>query len=112
MNTATDSLETNSPKSGGGITIDSGSGSSAGGALSLGGTNAASIALGRSGITTTITGLATLAPSSAPALTINQYSTSAGATGEIRLMEGGASSTQYTGFKAPDGLSANLRCWP
>ena len=50
---------------------------------------------------------ATLTPTSAVALTINQYGTAAGETGEVRFMEGGASSTQYIGFKAPDSLTTN-----
>ena len=48
-----------------------------------------------------------ITPSTAAALTIDQYSTSAGATGELRFMEGAASSTQYVGFKAPDSLTTN-----
>jgi hypothetical protein len=41
------------------------------------------------------------------AIQINQFGTAAGETGELRFMEGGASSSQYTGFKAPDGLTTN-----
>jgi len=48
-----------------------------------------------------------ITPSTAAALTIDQYSTSAGATGELRFMEGAASSTQYSGFKAPDSLTTS-----
>src|SRR5690606_23829539 len=46
-------------------------------------------------------------PAGAAALTLNQYGTTAGQTAEIRFMEGGASSTQYVGFKAPDSLTSN-----
>ena len=46
-------------------------------------------------------------PSDAAALTIQQYGTGAGQTGELRFMEGAASSTQYVGFKAPDSLTTS-----
>ena len=58
------------------------------------------------GATPTFAGL-TLTPTTAAALTLNQFGTGAGQTGEARFMEGGASSTQYVGFKAPDSLTTS-----
>ncbi len=46
-------------------------------------------------------------PSTAAALRIDPYGTMAGNTGEIRFQELAANGTNYTGFKAPDSLTAN-----
>ena len=50
----------------------------------------------------------TIASSSAGALQINPFGTSAGNTGEFRLLELAANGTNYTGFKSPDSLGSNL----
>lgn len=41
------------------------------------------------------------------AITINQFNTGAGQTGELRFQEGGAAAAEYVGLKAPDSMSAN-----
>ncbi len=45
---------------------------------------------------------------STSALTLNPFGTSTGNTGELRLTELAAEGTNYTGFKSPDSLDANL----
>lgn len=42
------------------------------------------------------------------AIRVNPHGTSAGQTGEVRLAELVANGTNYTGFKPPDSLAANL----
>lgn len=44
----------------------------------------------------------------AEALVVNPHGTSSGNTGELRFLELAANGTNYTGFKSPDSLSANL----
>ncbi len=66
---------TGTTTTGGGVTIDSGSGTTAGGAVAIGGSNAASVALGRTGITTQVNGTAQLGGSAGSGALINNGST-------------------------------------
>jgi hypothetical protein len=58
--------------------------------------------------TTAPTSLLTLEASTAAALQINPFGTSAGQTGEMRFLELAANGVNYTGFKAPDSLAGNV----
>jgi hypothetical protein len=58
--------------------------------------------------TTSPTSLLTLQSTGAGTLQINPYGTDTGQTGELRFLELAAGGTNYTGFKAPDSLNANL----
>ncbi len=49
-----------------------------------------------------------ITPTTAAALQIDPFGTSAGNTGELRFQELAANGTTYTGFKAPDALAANV----
>ncbi len=57
---------------------------------------------------TTINGTTTITPTSPTALEINPYGTGAGQASELQFKEGGATSTQYVGFKAPDSLTTSV----
>gem|GEM_PF-3257421 len=50
----------------------------------------------------------TIESPTAASVQINPFGTSAGATGELRLLELKANGTNYTGFKSPDSLASDL----
>ncbi len=49
-----------------------------------------------------------ITPASANALRINPYGAGAGNTGDLQFMELAANGANYTGFKSPDALAANV----
>lgn len=58
--------------------------------------------------TTTPTGMLHIKPISAAAIIIDDYGAGAGQTGELQFRELAANGTNYSGFKAPDIISANI----
>jgi hypothetical protein len=111
------------------LTVQAGTGLTGGGSVSLGGTTTLSLStpvtvpnggtgagtagaartnLGAaaSGVNFDLTGLMGL--NTQAAVVLGPYATTAGATGEARFLELVANGMNYTGFKAPDVLGANM----
>ena len=62
------------------------------------------------GSTNTPTASLEITPTNGSAIKLNPFSTGAGNTGELRMVELVANGTNYVGFKAPDNIAAN-RIW-